>query len=395
MRSAPIGVAVATPYLPELESLRGVAIALVVLFHLDAHLDALRIFFDASQGTMVSPLFAFIRAGSSGVSLFFILSAFLLSLPFLTHAAGGKQVSVRRYAGRRALRILPLYWCAVAAAAVLSASSATDVLRGLPYLVFLNGIADLTTPLPPYSNVWWSLATEAQFYLLLPLLPLALGTPRRRVAGAIGLAAIIAAYAAFLTGGLHVRSILGQMALGYSVLGRAPMFLAGIAAAWLYLHHGERLRLRLARNGLLRRGGADLLLLAALVGLGYLLRWVTSIGTEVAELPRYQIWHVAETVLWTTVVLLLLLAPLRLKPLLSNPLLDRLGVLSYSLYIVHVPMIVYGLRLLRRAWPALSGWGPSGIAAALAICLACVALSELTYRAIERPFLARKEHLRT
>lgn len=393
--SRPVGVAQSTPYLPELESLRGIAIALVLFFHLDVYIDALRIFWQGSgeEGQTVSPLFAYVRAGNTGVSLFFMLSAFLLSLPFLTQAAGGRTVSLRRYAARRALRILPLYYSAVVLAAVLSASTTRDLLRGVPYLFFLNGFADLTTPLPPYSNVWWSLATEAQFYVLLPLLPFALGSPRRRMAGAIALGLIVALYAAFLTRYLQARTILGAMALGFSVLGRAPMFLAGIAAAGLYLHHGPALRHRLANSTWLQRGGADLILLAVLTALAYLLRWVVWMG-QLAEHPSYQVWHVLEAALWAAVLLLLLLAPLRLKPLFSNRLLNRLGVLSYSIYVLHLPVIVFSLRLLRRWWPSLSGWSARSAIAALLISVICVALAELTYRGIERPFLARKERVR-
>ena len=103
----PVGVAIATHYLPELESLRGLAMLLVFLFHLDSIVRGPSR--PASHAT-VSPLLAYIQAGHSGVNLFFVLSAFLLSLPFLSQAAGGRVVSVRRYAGRRALRILPLYY---------------------------------------------------------------------------------------------------------------------------------------------------------------------------------------------------------------------------------------------------------------------------------------------
>jgi peptidoglycan/LPS O-acetylase OafA/YrhL len=205
---------------------------------------------------------------------------------------------------------------------------------------------------------------------------------------------MVALYAAFLSRFLQARTILGAMALGFSVLGRAPMFLAGIAAAWLYLHRGPALRHRLANSTLLQRGGADLVLLAVLIVLAYLLRWVVWMG-QLAEHPSYQVWHVLEASLWATVLLLLLLAPLRLKPLFSNRLFNRLGVLSYSIYVLHLPVIVFSLRLLRRWWPSLSGWNARSAIAALLISVTCIALAELTYRGIERPFLARKERVRT
>ena len=387
----PIGVAIATPYLPELESLRGIAMLLVFLFHLDARVRAP---FLEHDSRVVSPLLAFVRAGHSGVGLFFILSAFLLSVPFLRQAAGGKRVSVRRYFGRRALRILPLYYVAVLVGTVLSASVPSQLWRGIPYLFFLNALPGVSTPLPPYSSVWWSLATEMQFYLVLPLLPLALTSRAGRRCAMVVLGAWAAAYGVFLMHWFGAQTIPGELALGYSLFGRAPMFLAGIAAAWLYVHHGSALRARLSRNMILRHGGADVVLLAILTALAYVLRWVVLIGPHGYENPPYTAWHLPEVLLWTTVLLLLLVAPLRLKPLLSNPALNRLGVLSYSMYIWHVPVFVGGVRLLSTYWRFSLGWNASTAVVASLLGPLCVALSELTYRLIERPFLIRKERLR-
>src|SRR4029453_9298894 len=92
-------------YLPELEGLRGLAILLVVAFH--CHSVACGIAREDACGR--APL-ALIGAGHTGVGLFFVLSAFLLSLPFLRESAGGTKVSRWRFYQRRALRILPLYW---------------------------------------------------------------------------------------------------------------------------------------------------------------------------------------------------------------------------------------------------------------------------------------------
>lgn len=178
--------------LPEVEALRGLAIALVVLFHLDG-MVAGRSF---AVPAHVSLPGAFVLAGHTGVSLFFILSGFLLARPFLAEAAGGRRVGRRAYLVRRALRILPLWVAAVAVASVDCARRPADVLHGVPYLFFLNAVPSLVTPLTPYSEVWWSLATEVEFYLLLPLLPWlwALGGPRIALLLAV---AWVAAWAAW------------------------------------------------------------------------------------------------------------------------------------------------------------------------------------------------------
>jgi peptidoglycan/LPS O-acetylase OafA/YrhL len=388
----PVGVALSARYLPELESLRGIAMLLVFFFHLDVVIRGtlLRV-----GEVVVSPALAYVVAGHSGVDLFFVLSAFLLCLPFLAQAAGGKPVSVPYYFARRALRILPLYYAAVIVGSILRAATPADLLRGLPYLFFLNGFAGMTTALVPYSNVWWSLATEAQFYVVLPFLPLVLRSRLGRLAGAAAVVLWAGAYAAFLRGQLQAQTIEGQLMLGLSLFGRAPLFLAGIAAAWFYLHHGEYWRRRLAAVPLLRNGGADLFLLALITTLGYLLRWAVWIGAARVKGPPFHAWHVPVAVLWAALLVVLLIAPLRLKALFSNRVLNRLGVLSYSIYIVHVPVQTYALYFCRHRWTSFLGWNAYTALTASVIGVLCVALAELTYRAIERPFLIRKEQLRT
>src|SRR5205814_1813129 len=189
-------------------------------------------------GTVVSPALAFVAAGHTGVNLFFILSGFLLSLPFLGEAAGSKSVGRREYLARRALRILPLYWTGVVVGTLLTMQQASDLGHGVPYLFFLNAFPKTSVPLAPYSYVWWSLATEVQFYALLPLLPFFLRTRRGRLLGVGGLGLWAVAYAVFLLGVPDHH----RLSVSLSLFGRAPLFLFGIAAAALYRARGTRIR---------------------------------------------------------------------------------------------------------------------------------------------------------
>jgi len=180
-------------------------------------------------------------------------------------------------------------------------------------------------------------------------------------------------------------------AFGTSVLGRSPLFLAGMAAAWIFVHHGPRLRQRLQTASWARNGGADAMLLAVLLVLGLLLQWGLNTGPLRVQMPPLHAWHVLEGVLWASVLLLFVVAPLRLKPLLANRVLERLGLLSYSLYLLHVPILISGLSRLRAAGWIETGWTVRGAVVAAALLLVSVAASALTYRFIERPFLVRKE----
>jgi len=389
----PAGVRRSSTYFRELESLRGIAITLVFLYH--SYFTFLHNgggLLVGTRGMLVSPVSAFVIAGHTGVSLFFVLSAFLLSLPFLAEAAGGKRVVRSEYFARRALRILPLYWAAVVFASVACAERWSDVLRGVPYLVFVNSFGGVTAPLPPYYGVWWSLATEAQFYLLLPLIPLFLRSRRGRWLGGVFLLGYGAAYLAYFRHRLGVESLNVQITLGLSIFGRAPLFAFGILAAWVYRRYGDAIRARCEQTAWLRSGGADLLFLGIWVMLGYLLRRTVFIGYWDVE-GRWHIWHVIEGGLWTAIVLVLLLCPLRAKAIFSNRILAWVGVVSYSVYMVHqslIRLVEKGLRLPQlMAVPGLhSVLGPVFVAAALSLMT-----SALTYRVIERPFLVRKARL--
>jgi peptidoglycan/LPS O-acetylase OafA/YrhL len=139
----------------------------------------------------------------------------------------------------------------------------------------------------------------------------------------------------------------------------------------------------------LRRGPADLALIAALCGLGIILRWSLTSGV-LRDSPPFAAWHLPEGLIWMTVLLMLLIAPLRLKPLLNNRVLSGLGVLSYSIYMVHVPLIATAFIILRGTQPVLVGWSVRTGALAVALSALCLAVSWASYRLIERPFLTRK-----
>lgn len=385
---APVGVARLQRYLPELESLRGVAMLMVLSFHLDG---LVRYMMLPRAGTLVSRFEALIRSGENGVSLFFVLSAFLLAVPFLAEGAGGKRVEVRGFFQRRLLRILPLYYCGVTIGIVATTTSWADLAPKLQYFLVPNGIRMVTPPMPPFSDVWWSLHTEAQFYLLLPLLPLALKTRRGRVVGGVVLAVWASVYAMYELRVFRPVGIPADLAVAHSIFGRAPLFLWGILASAFYRVRGQALRDRLAALPWMRNGGADALFAGVILALLSIFQWRILVFPNLTRVPPYHSYHAVEGGLWALVILMVLIAPLRVKPLFHNRLLEHLGVLSYSMYMVHMPVFHFGLMYLRRhGYRDMMGWNPKTAAVASVLVVAAYAISRLTYRYIETPFLQRK-----
>ena len=132
--------------LPMLDGLRAVAALAVVLTHVAFQTgEVVR----GTGGAVLARL-------DVGVAVFFVLSGFLLYRPY----ALGRPPSPGRYAVRRALRIVPAYWVALAAVAVAAPVSWAHVWLGQTYV---------GPPAPRFTQTW-SLCTEVAFYAALPLL---------------------------------------------------------------------------------------------------------------------------------------------------------------------------------------------------------------------------------
>jgi peptidoglycan/LPS O-acetylase OafA/YrhL len=238
--------------------------------------------------------------------------------------------------------------------------------------------------------VWWTLVTEIQFYLLLPLgMLLWTAGPRGRLCCIVLLLAWAAAYTALV--------VTGEMAggktflLSKSLFARAPAFLIGIAAAaaWLRLADAPVLRQR----SRLVAGLSLALLLLALALLERILLAVTQMAKGAAEVT-WHLHHSYEAALWAVVILCLLLGQPPAKRLLVNNALAVVGKLSYSLYLLHVPVLFYLIYPLRESMGPetyqASAWLYLVPAAALVLSLA---LSLASYHWVEKPFLRRKRAL--
>jgi peptidoglycan/LPS O-acetylase OafA/YrhL len=163
--------------LPHLDGIRGMAVIFILVRHawgLSAQ-SSLVLRLPGLGGVSFAP---FVDMMSSGIDLFFVLSAYLLSQQFLRADFAGKgRPDLRRYYRTRFLRIAPPYWVVLILTLILfvpSLISASDVYsrHGLAavllHAVFLQtawigsfGIWDIATP-------FWTLTIEVMFYAVLP-----------------------------------------------------------------------------------------------------------------------------------------------------------------------------------------------------------------------------------
>jgi peptidoglycan/LPS O-acetylase OafA/YrhL len=355
---------------PLIDAVRGVAILLVVLFHYGLLTDALALLHAPA------PLRWVAASGWHGVTLFFVLSAFLLGGQLLDRfaAASPGEAVVKPYLLRRAFRTVPLFLlllaAALAARGLLPAGhplvdwSLGQVHPLWAYAGLQNWVIGATGA---WGGSWlsttWSLAAEEQFYLLLPLLILA----GPRVALLVALAFIPLAFGARVA----AWALQGELAAYVWTPGHLDAFGAGLILA-IAVRRGWRPGPRLAAVVL----AASLMVLLAL----FSRQWTEfSMRTMLYARPLAVLAMAAG--LWS---LLALDATWTNRT--GGIVLRWCGTRCYALYLVHQPVLAMvlfaaGLRSYVLERPGQAAW----VGLALAVT---VALAEVLHRAVEQPCIA-------
>ncbi len=162
-------------FIPEIDGLRFIAILSVVLFHISEFLAVkdLNVYADNTDYSILKYI---ISHGHLGVPLFFVISGFILGMPFAGYYFGkGEKVSLKKYFIRRLTRLEPPYIIAM----TILLFGAVFVARILPlgkglisYLTSLIYAHNIIFPdiLPELNGAAWSLEIEVQFYILAPLM---------------------------------------------------------------------------------------------------------------------------------------------------------------------------------------------------------------------------------
>lgn len=319
-----------------------------------------------------------------GVAVFFVLSGFLLFRPFARAATRGEPApSAGAYLWRRALRILPAYWLTVAAALILlpgnDGATRSTWVRNLT-LVQIYDDGGFSVAL----EHTWSLAVEAVFYLVLPVLAfLLLGPSRGRGLRPwptlVGLAVVTVAGWAYLAGVWmgHVEFV--PTNLWFPSF--AGWFAGGMALALLGVSDPAWAPVRLARQ-LGSNLGLCWAAAAVLFGLACSpLAGPYSFGVSTpAEAVARNLLYMGTAVL---VVLPLVLSgphegPVR-RALSSRPA-RMLGEVSYGLFLVHLVVLVGLYDTLDASIFTGALWLVAPI-----VWVTSVALAAVMYVAVERP----------
>ena len=314
-----------------------------------------------------------------GVSLFFLLSGFLLYRPFVVARTQARNVPVGGYLKRRLARIVPAYWVALFALAIWPGLPGFFSGAWVPSVAFaqIYSLHWYWSGLP----VAWSLCTEVSFYLLLPIYAWAVASVTRRLSDrpAFYVDVCILALIALATAILKVLisrhpSLIG---IGLSLPATAYLFCAGMLLALCSVHRERALSRALARVGA-HRGFCWLLGLAFFV----------AISLVSLPLAGYRGSFLGPTHPLYLPVALLMLMPLTLAPapqarldsfLASRPMV-ALGMISYGIYLWHYPIVHEVGRVF--------GHAAFGIPVLLGTALVSCAIAGVSYALVEKPALA-------
>ncbi len=160
-------------YFPEIDGIRFIAIILVVFFHIYYifNLKSPIKFTDNKESYQI--VNTFFLNGNRGVELFFVLSGFILSLPFAQyHLANGNKVNLKKYYLRRLTRLEPPYFLSMSLILlimIVTKHKPVNVLipSWLASLGYMHNF--LYHGIPILNGAAWSLEVEIQFYLIAPL----------------------------------------------------------------------------------------------------------------------------------------------------------------------------------------------------------------------------------
>ena len=344
--------------IPSLDGLRAVSILIVFLAH------------TGLRG---------IVPGFFGVTVFFFLSGYLITTLLRNEFETSSNIGLRSFYLRRAFRIWPLFYLVLIVATLLSAFGAYGPPLPLdPGLVFMQ-FAHLANYAIVHSGwvlgrgagtwVYWSLAVEEHFYLVLPLVYLAMlkaGVRSRRQA------------AIFLT--LCLATLVWRLALVFvfdapkermyvATDTRIDSILFGCVLAVVY---NPVLDPPPCREGWLKYVWFPLG--AVLIVLSFLPRqsWFD-------QTLRYTLQGVALLPIFLVAVRYPRWLPCRA---LNHPWVRMLGALSYAIYLAHT--VVIGL---------VERWIKSPIALTLVSGVATLVAAWVLHRTIEQPFIRLRRHL--
>ena len=336
----------ARDYFPALDGFRALAILLVLFHHVPG-----------AGGGVLEALHSNARYG---VSVFFVISGFIIATLFLRERERSGNVNLGNFYARRAFRLFPLYYVALALECFLIfgmnqySPENQELFRQKfsSYLFYFSNVVSTSAEGPFFFA--WSLAAEEQFYLAFGLLFLVL-PPKHLILLTCSLfAAKLLLFIPF--GDLASQSLLWRIAFSY----QQPILIGVLAAYVLHSQAGFNYV-----RSLLQRASGFLPLLLLSIFVVFL-----RINFRHADAFESVLFYAATAVFLMCVLLSPRITPLEWRPL------QHIGKISYGIYLFHM-FVLNGLEKFNMA-PQLRF-----VLGAVLVCIICTFI----YRWFEKPLI--------
>jgi peptidoglycan/LPS O-acetylase OafA/YrhL len=352
-------------YIPELDGVRAIAVLMVMLMHILMPNDQSQAALESVAPRVLSLL---IGHGWLGVDLFFVLSGFLITGILLDTRESPRYFE--NFYGRRALRILPLYFLCIAVMACCYPGHGPYFLLSLVFLANLAGLVGAGAP--HGADVFWSLAVEEHFYLIWPWLVRLLS---RRALGWTCACIVITEPILRAISAAHGIDVYNPSWFRFDGLASGALL-----AVWF------RSPLESQRRSLLAAAAciaAAIAITIAGLPFGIMAKTVAGMSLRYNQATLIYCAGMLVAIAWRSTRLT---APLRWN-------FARLtGNLSYCLYLIHLALLDAYMFVFRH-YVATGFTFSQLLLRAVTVLSASYGLALLSRRFLERPFLALKQQL--
>lgn len=360
---------------PYLDALRGIAILLVIGYH-----TTIFTFHPPSN-----ILFRVAGEGARGVQLFYIVSALTLFMSLAMKDFIGKKVEQIKFFVRRFFRIAPMFYFAIIVfclgAIFFPVWKHWFALDINPASV-ISSVTFTNNFIPPYMNAVvpgdWSIAIEMFFYLLVPLLFLRikdLATAKKYFLWTLGIASFIEFVLPLSFPASIAESV--KVFLFYSIPIQLPVFMLGFVAFFLLFKNKKENTFVSYKKELLFLFGITGVYEIVFVVLKFLL--THTVDTSLIT-PRVYI----EAVCFLALILALSKGYVSF---LQNTVLQYIGKISYSIYLIH--FISFAIVTKNSLYPRFAAHFTNGyeeyIVLFVLVSAVSIAIASVTFRYIEQP----------
>jgi peptidoglycan/LPS O-acetylase OafA/YrhL len=351
--------------MPSVDGWRAVSIMMV----LAAHAGETSPFLNTPTMAACFPLI--FDGGNLGVRFFFVISGFLITYLLIREQERDGNVSLKNFYIRRALRILPVYLAYLAVVAVLQVFT---TLHQAP-ITWIGDLTFTTNFLPRgiISGHLWSLSVEEQFYLVWPITFLWVSQNKHYVRWVLAMPIVAAILCHIVSYTNHVPWVVHPLFHPHSSLVNFDSLDVGCIAA-IALGKYE------AKTAGVFSGGKRF---AAII-LGILLIVMPALKPPFLSPVWAVMGNLMQAIGFGVLLVASVLHPGCFKPL-NWPVVVRLGVVSYSIYIwqqiFYAGPKTYGIST--ACWLSFPGWLPAALAAGF-----------VSYYGFERPLLKLRTRYR-